>query len=88
MWPAVGSWFEAAREKKYICEPWEERRMNQRKTIVLCSGLHPCDVLSDLASGDFASNRPGPRFSVCAFACAVRETEAADPTVLGLGRYE
>jgi hypothetical protein len=25
MWPAVGSWFEAAREKKYICEPEEYR---------------------------------------------------------------
>jgi ABC-type Na+ efflux pump permease subunit len=64
----------------------EEKRMNQRKTNVLPSQLNPYDVISDSPLGDFASNRPGPRFSVHAFACAVCGTEAADPTAFGQGR--
>jgi hypothetical protein len=29
----AGPWFEAAREKRYICEPGEERILNELKPI-------------------------------------------------------
>jgi hypothetical protein len=41
--------------KKYIREPWEERRMNRRYTIMLRSQLHPCDAGSVSALGALAS---------------------------------
>jgi hypothetical protein len=54
--------------------------------IILRSRLNPHGVVSGSPSGDFASDRPGLRFSVYAFARSVRATEAADPLTFGQGR--
>jgi hypothetical protein len=58
--------------------------MNHRKMINLLSQLNPHAVISGSPLGDFTPDRPGLRFSVCAF--AARGTEAADPMSFGQGR--
>jgi hypothetical protein len=58
--------------------------MNQLSTIVLPPRLNPFGVVSGSPPGDFASDRPGSRFSV--YALAMCGSVADDPTTFGQGR--